>query len=226
MNIYHPYPDDLKNAVTRVQQYVSENPLFLDTETTGLGEGSEICEIAILDLAGQPLINTLVKTNRPIPEEATAIHGITNEMISNAPTFGELYPRLDEILKGRCVLVYNARFDEEMLESTARLSASLGILHERAVYPTWWHSYEYDQTKPGEYKSNWHCAMKLYAAYFGEWNSRRGSYRWQTLSRAAAQCEIQLPQEIHRAHADAELTRRLVLHMATYGVIRLITQGE
>lgn len=210
MNIYHPYPEDLKKVVARAKQYVSENPLFLDTETTGLGEGSEICEIAILDLAGNALINTLVKTNQPIPEEATAIHGITNEMISNAPTFSELFPKLDDILKGRCVLVYNASFDEEMIASTARRNGF--ALHGEGVFPNWWHSYEIG---PGQYKSNWHCAMKLYATYFGEWNNRRGSYRWQTLSRAVAQCEIQLPQEIHRAHADAELTRRLVLHMAS-----------
>ena len=219
MNIYHPYPEDLIKAVTRAKTYISETPLFLDTETTGLGEGSEICEIAILDLAGQPLINTLVKTNRPIPEEATAIHGITNEMIRNAPTFSQIFPKLDEILQGRCVLVYNARFDEEMLANTATLSNTLGVLHEQAVFPSWWHSREIE---PGQYKSNWHCAMRLYAAYFGEWGVRRGGYRWQKLSHAAAQCEIQLPQEIHRAHADAELTRRLVLHIATYGVIKLI----
>lgn len=210
MNIYHPYPDDLKKAVARAQQYIGENPLFLDTETTGLGEGSEICEIAILDLAGQPLINTLVKTNQPIPQEATAIHGITNEMIKNAPTFSELFPRLDDILKGRCVLVYNVLFDEAQIASTARLSGF--SLHGEGVFPNWWFVY---QTELGKYKRNWHCAMKLYANYFGEWNTRRGIYRWQKLSRAAAQCEIQLPQEIHRAHADAELTRRLVLHMAS-----------
>jgi len=209
--IYHPYPDDLKKAITQAQQYVSKNPLFLDTETTGLGEGSEICEIAIVDLAGQPLINTLVKTSRPIPEEATAIHGITNQMISNAPTFGELFPRLDDLLKGRCVLVYNASFDEEMIANTARHSGfALDV-------PNWWFRHEIG---PGQYKSNWHCAMKLYATYYGEWNNYRGSYRWQALSRAAAQCEIQLHQEIHRAHADAELTRRLVLHMASSNHIK------
>lgn len=209
MNIYHPYPDDLSKAVARAQQYVSENPLFLDTETTGSGKGSEICEIAIVDLAGQPLINTLVKTNRPIPEEATAIHGITNEMISDAPTFGELFPRLDDILKGRCVLVYNALFDEEMIASTARLSGF--DMHGGGVFPDWWFRYEIE---PQKYRSNWHCAMKLYAIYYGEWNNYRGNYRWHALNRAAAQCEIQLPEEIHRAHADAELTRQLVLHMA------------
>jgi len=209
MNLYHPYPDDLKKTISRVQKYVADSPLFLDTETTGLGAGSEICEIAILDLTGQPLINTLVKTNRPIPEDVTAIHGITNEMISEAPTFSELLPRLDDILKGRCVLVYNAQFDEEIIASSAALSGF--ALHGEDAFPGWWYSYE---VEPGKYHSNWHCAMKLYAAYYGEWNSYRGSYRWQSLNKAAAQCSIRLPNRIHRAHADAELTRQIVLHMA------------
>lgn len=209
MNIYHPYPDDLQKAITRVRQHIADDPLFLDTETTGLGEGSEICEIAILDLAGHPLINTLIKTNRPIPEEVTAIHGITNAMVSDAPIFSELFPKLDEILKGRCVLVYNARFDEELIASTATLSGF--PLMGEGNFPNWWFARE---IAPGQYRSNWHCAMKLYAAYFGDWNIRRGSYRWQKLNRAAAQCEIQLPAELHRAHADAELCRQIVLHMA------------
>lgn len=209
MNAYHPHPNDLKKAILRAQKYIGENPLFLDTETTGLGDQDEICEIAIVDLAGQVLLNSLVKTINPIPLSATAIHGITNEMISETPTFSELLPRLDDLLKDQRVLVYNAQFDEQMIANTARLGGF--AVNGEDAFKGWWWAYEIE---PGKYKSNWACAMKLYARFYGEWNDYHGSYRWQPLWRAASQCNIQLPHQIHRAHADAEMTRQLVLYMA------------
>ena len=44
---------------------------------------------------------TLVKTVRPILEEATEIHGITDIEISHAPTFDVVHSRLAELLQGK-----------------------------------------------------------------------------------------------------------------------------
>ena len=71
----------------QAHQWLRDNCLILDAETTGLGEDAEIVEITIIDTTGKPLINTLVKPSTPIPAEATAIHGITNEMVRHAPTW-------------------------------------------------------------------------------------------------------------------------------------------
>ncbi|MCW3664158.1 3'-5' exonuclease, partial [Burkholderia cenocepacia] len=60
------------------------NFILLDTETTGLDESAEIVEIAVIDDAGNVLLNTLVKPKHPIPNSATAIHGITNAMVATA----------------------------------------------------------------------------------------------------------------------------------------------
>jgi len=60
----------------------------------------------------------------------------------------------------------------------------------------------------------WHCAMKLYAEYHGDWDEYHQSFRWQRLGNAAHQCRLEIPTNLHRAGADAELTRRLVFHMA------------
>lgn len=59
------------------QQWLDDNRLFIDTETTGLGDDAEIVEICIIDSHGFILLNTLVKPTKPIPDEAIAIHGIT-----------------------------------------------------------------------------------------------------------------------------------------------------
>lgn len=199
--------NDRTRAIQLAKHYAEQNPLFLDTETTGLR--GEVCELAILDVRGQVLINTLVKPTKPIPPDVTDLHGITNEMVSESPTFKDLLPVLDQLLRGRTVLVYNVEFDEGILENS--LVAHGFKLDGDDHFEPWWNHYE---VEPGKVKTNWHDVMELYAAFYGDWNNYRGNYRWQRLSHAARQCEIQLPDIIHRSHADAELTRRVFLHMA------------
>lgn len=69
---------------------------ILDTETTGLGDNAEICQIAICDCQGNSLLNTLVKPTVTIEAQATKIHGINNEMLALAPTFDSDIPQVDK----------------------------------------------------------------------------------------------------------------------------------
>ena len=50
----------------------------LDTETTGIGHGHQIVEIAVKDgLTGKVLLDTLVRPTRDIDPKAQAVHGIS-----------------------------------------------------------------------------------------------------------------------------------------------------
>ena len=210
--MYHPFPDDRAKAIERAQKYINRDPLFLDTETTGLSGMHEICEIAIVSLAGEVLINTLVRPTIRIDHQTSQIHGITDEMVKDAPTFGDLLPRLEQILRGREVIVYNVEFDEGKI---ARSAIANGYPFQEGE--AWYWAHPTGEVTPDGvqvYRSPWHCAMKLYAHYYGDWNERHRSYRWQRLGSAALQCGIELPVGIHRALNDAELTRRVVLHVA------------
>jgi len=63
--------------------------------------------------------------------------------------------------------------------------------------------------------NSWQDAMNLYAQFYGAFNEHHGNYRWQRLSTALEQCGLELPTEdIHRAKPDAEMIRRLMLHLA------------
>src|SRR5690606_28350115 len=84
------------------------NGLILDTETTGLGSVDEIVELSVIDMAGRTLINTLVKPKGIIPPEAQRIHGISNEGVSDAPTWAEVYPLFKHTVQGKKVVIYNA----------------------------------------------------------------------------------------------------------------------
>jgi DNA polymerase III subunit epsilon len=186
-------------AVAR--DWLERKPIFLDTETTGLRSDAEICEITLIDHDGTVLLDTLVKPMRRIPRDAMAIHGITNEMVEDMPTFAGILPQLTELLSDRDVVIYNAEYDQRILEQSAAA--------RDVPIPRWW------QQRSPSGKIRWHCAMKLYAEYNGDWDDYRGSYRWHRLGNAARHCGLRVSGSLHRARADTELTRQLVIHMAS-----------
>lgn len=96
-----------------------------DCETTGTDpDRDEIVSLAlaILDRDGSEIdrFGSLVRPSRPIPEEASAIHGIRDVDVADAPTFIELADRLLELLDRRVFVAHNARFDLAMLCSAFR----------------------------------------------------------------------------------------------------------
>ena len=98
---------------------------FLDLETTGkYPERDRIIEITMTAVApdGETFTaTTLVNPTIPIPAAATAIHGITDEMVLNKPTFADLAPRLAGRLAGMDLAGYNiTRFDAPLLVAEFR----------------------------------------------------------------------------------------------------------
>lgn len=70
--------------------------LVVDLETTGMGAGAEITEIAAARYYKRRLCGTfrsLVRTRRPIPPRIVALTGITNSMVLNAEPLAEVFPR-------------------------------------------------------------------------------------------------------------------------------------
>ncbi len=164
--------------------------LYLDTETTGLGDRDEIVDIAVLDNVGQVLLNKLVKPRRSIPADATAIHGISDRMVRDAPEWPEIYPDLVELLVShKHVIVYNAEFDKRLIEQTC---AIYGL---RPPHP------------------RWHCAMLRYAAFVGERNAQFGDYRWFKLEHAVTSFGLPVVAT-HRALSDTCACREVVWAMA------------
>jgi DNA polymerase-3 subunit epsilon len=198
----------LNDLISHVKGLVAQQPLFLDTETTGLGIDDEVCEIGIVNIHGVVLFHTLIKPTKAIPAEAISIHGITNEMVQSAPSFAEILPELDRVLRGRVVMVYNVEYDEKMLSNSARA-------HLLEDVDFWWSGNIF-----------WHCAMYMYAEYYGDWNDYRGSFRWQILGNAITQCGLTAKDRLHGALADADATRQIVLHMANTKVEKPVDMEE
>lgn len=95
--------------------------VILDTETTGLDSSAEIVEISIIDTSGQVLFDSLIKPSAPIPYEVTRIHGITNDMVENSPTWDMVAGKVEEILKDKTILIFNSDFDTRMIMQSSSI---------------------------------------------------------------------------------------------------------
>jgi DNA polymerase-3 subunit epsilon len=89
-----------------------ERPLVIfDLETTGLIPGEDrTVEIAYQKIALNGDVTAGVRRinpGRPIPKDATAVHGITDEDVAKAPTFAQLCYELWSIFEGADVGGFN-----------------------------------------------------------------------------------------------------------------------
>ena len=181
-----------KEAIEQARQWLGKKPVYIDTETTGTSPNDSIVEIAVLDYDGSTLVNTLVKPVGRISSSASAIHGITNEKVKEAPRWDEVWLKVENAITNRSVGIYNADFDLRMMRQS----------HQKN-WLRW-------QNPKGTF---FFCIMKLYAQFYGEWNARRGNYRWQSLDKAGKQCGIPLPNS-HRAKDDTLLTLKVLEFIA------------
>ncbi|HDZ40034.1 MAG TPA: 3'-5' exonuclease [Marinobacter sp.] len=133
-------------AVRQARAWLELQPVYLDTETTSFSSSGQIINLALIDSDGQALINTLIRPTIPIPEKATAIHGIRNDDIVDAPAFSEVLINLAMLTENRIIIVYNAAFDWRMLRQSAGAH----------------------QLKSSHIKTDMVCAMRLYTQFFGE----------------------------------------------------------
>lgn len=96
--------------------------IFFDLESTGTSVTLDrIVQIACVKLdhkfeQTEPVKNYYINPERPIPAEATAIHGITDEMVADKPNFKAYSKGLYEYLEGSDLGTYNGnRFDIPLL---------------------------------------------------------------------------------------------------------------
>jgi DNA polymerase-3 subunit epsilon len=94
--------------------------VFLDLETTGINIASDrIVEISLLKIftgSKEQWFTTLVNPGIPIPPASTAVHGISDNDVADAPTFRDIAGKLEDFLEGCDLAGYNAiKFDIPLL---------------------------------------------------------------------------------------------------------------
>ena len=101
-----------------------EVEIVLDVETTGLDYTKE----RIIEFAGVRLENgkitdyfeTLVNPHQKIRKSSMAVHGITDEMLENAPSEEEIFPKIFEFIGDNPIVAHNAIFDYSFLNRTSK----------------------------------------------------------------------------------------------------------
>lgn len=92
--------------------------IWIDTETTGISPAVDrAVEVALVRFeAGKPVaeFSSRVNPGRPIPAEATVIHGIDDAAVKGAPTIAEVFEMAEvkRLLEGAWPGSYNASFDK------------------------------------------------------------------------------------------------------------------
>jgi DNA polymerase-3 subunit epsilon len=172
------------------REIIALDPLFLDTETTGLKRTDEVVEISIIDQQAKILFSSLVRPSGTIPADAMAVHGISNEMVKTAQPWPLVWQKVRQILLNRVVCGYNIDFDIQMMQQSHGL---YGIPWQEMIRKI--------------------DVLKLYSQYRGEWDPIRRSNRIFKLDEARADLKIPIPNS-HRSLDDVKLTRAVLFALA------------
>ncbi|MBX2930576.1 MAG: 3'-5' exonuclease [Chitinophagaceae bacterium] len=112
---------------------------FIDLETTGINiSADKIVEIAIVKIlqdGTRQVKRKLINPEMPIPAGATEVHGITDEMVKDAPTFKQAANEIKQFIEGCDIGGYNSnRFDIPLLiEEFLRVGINLNMQGRKFV---------------------------------------------------------------------------------------------
>ena len=94
---------------------------IVDIETTGgFGARNKITEIAVIIHNGKKELDrfsTLVDPQAYIPDNITALTGITNQMVEGAPPFFEVAKKVWEMTENRTFVAHNVGFDYNIIRN-------------------------------------------------------------------------------------------------------------
>lgn len=109
--------------------------IVLDTETTGLDYTKErMVEFAAIRLENGKVkdeFQTLINPQQHIRKSSIAIHGITQEMVADAPTEEEIMPKILEFIGDYPIVAHNAIFDYMFLNEASMRVFGKGIENPR-----------------------------------------------------------------------------------------------
>ena len=96
------------------------NFVAIDFETAN-SERTSACSIAVVDIQNGRMVssyNTLIKPQTiDFDPVNVGINGITADMVQDAPSFADIFPKLRSMLEHRMVIAHNASFDMGVMRS-------------------------------------------------------------------------------------------------------------
>ena len=105
--------------------------IVLDTETTGLEvkQGHRVIEIGAILLndrkKSEDHFHSYLNPSRLIDEEASKVHGITNQDLEDKPSFDEIAEEFINFIEGATLVIHNAPFDLGFLNNELQLASTI-----------------------------------------------------------------------------------------------------
>lgn len=160
--------DKLKQAAQNLIKLglkIERDLILFDTETTGVStEKDRIVQIAVVKVKTNGEIETkelLVNPTVPIPQEASDVHGITDEMVADKPTFNRFAKSMAAYFEGCDIAGYNSdNFDIPIMSAEME---RCGI-----DFPNPNYEYSLIDMLKIERLVNSHKLTSAYERYFGE----------------------------------------------------------
>ena len=94
----------------------------IDIETM-TPERTSACALGLVRVENDVIVQKFYSLIKPIPDDRTVtnthVHGITPEMVENAPTFQELWPTIEYYLSGQVLAAHNTSFDLDVLKKVS-----------------------------------------------------------------------------------------------------------
>ncbi len=162
-----------------------------DLETTGLDvEKDRIIEFCFIilddDLNPADTHSSLVNPGMPIPQESVAVHGITDDMVADAPPFSHFARRIQSLIKDKVLVAHNHRFDMGFLNAELQRAGMAGVAVNHPCI----------DTLTIEHFVNSHRLEDTYTRYSGK--SLEGAHR----SEADTLATVEVLRGQRRVHGD------------------------
>jgi DNA polymerase-3 subunit epsilon len=113
--------------------------IILDTETTGMdpAQDDRLVEIGCVEVLNMlptgKTFHVYINPERPIPPEATNVHGITDEFVKDKPTFGEVVGGFMDFIGNDRLVIHNAEFDVKFLNAELKMFGFPSLDHRRVL---------------------------------------------------------------------------------------------
>lgn len=184
-------------------QYIIDNCIVIDTETTGLNDDDIAIELAAANAnTSTTIINTLIHCDwGEIPEGAYNVHGIGIKDLKTAPRAASVIAQLTNaaINSEKQLTAFNLHFDNRILVQTA---VANDLCNERIEHAMGAHL----------------CVMELANRHFikdhGVWKHGQSQFSRLSLAKCCEIAGIEFKGKAHRAMADVLATIDLLHFIA------------
>ena len=129
----------LHKALNRLTSNNRMREIIFDTETTGFdpATGDRMVEIGCIEMVSRVMTgnhyHAYFNPQRPMPEAAENVHGLSDRFLSDKPAFGEKADELLEFLGDSPLVAHNASFDFGFLNHELQYCGRAPVTMDRMV---------------------------------------------------------------------------------------------